>query len=618
MADEPENEVGFYKIEKALLRRWNQKTGAFEGIGGVSGGYNIAQYIGNVSFLETMNSPYFEGAMTIVDSSDMISKLPIKGEELLTLTYRDFFKQTITQDYIVYSVSMNTTNDQQNRQTYILKFASPQLMISDSKVIKKTYTGTIKKMIEDMFKEHLQSHPYLQNTKLPLEVEDTDGDNQKIIIPGKSPLSGIDMLRRKAYSTKNKSSNFYFFQTRKKYIMATHEKLIEDGKKFLSSSKQASSKIYTHSPGLHANEQPNVKGGPPPKKDMGVAMNNIIEISWPDRKDTTDEMLEGAVRQDIVEIDYINKQYKQIRYNYIDSHRDYKHLDMDKTLDKYNNWHTDSFLKVMYPNDKEPVYSTLVFNDVERKEAHYVDIEGPRRSTSYYLSNVVCNIKIYGRNDLNVGDVIKLNVPQYETVEGTKPMNFTLAGFWLIREISHVLAGKTYEMDLVITKDLPGLGGGSGGTKQANNASSPTKTDQNSGTPKKTGAGFTVPAGGDPRGMEATIREAAIANGIDPDVAVRVANAEGLRQFYGDNNTSFGAFQLHVGGYNGSTSGVGTVFQNATGLDPSDPANEAQTIWFAMDFVRRNGWSQWNGAKAIGVYGFDGVNRGAGYSGPEF
>lgn len=589
MADDPNKEIGFYKIEEALVRRWDTSKNAFVG------SFNIAQYISSLTFVETMDSPYFEGAAYIMDSSDMINKLPLKGEELFTVTYRDFFNTKITQDYLIHSVEMNNPGKQQNNQTYVIRFASPQLMLSDSIIIKKAYSGTIKKMIEDVFNETLQSSPLLQNTKLPLEIEDTVGDNQRIIIPAKSPLEAIDMLRKKAYSTTNKSSNYYFFQTRKKYIMATHEKLIEDGKKVKDFDKN---KIYTHDPGLHTD-----------LSQIQRAMNNLIDISWPERKNTSEELLMGAVRQEIVEINYLEKEYKKIKYNYVDNHRDYKHLDMDKTLDKYNNWHTSSFLNLIYPAEKTPVYSTLLFHDVERKEAHYLDIIGPRHSTSYYLSNIMCDIEIYGRNDLNVGDVIKLNIPQYETVEGTKPLNYTLSGYWLVREIKHVMEGKAYKMFCKITKDLPGLGGGSGGTKQdkpaTGNTPDPAKKPDTPSGATKTGPGYTSPGGSDPRGMEPTIRAAAEKYGVDPDVAMSVARSEGLSQFYGDGGQSGGAFQLYTGTVGGG--GLGTDFQRQTGLNPLDPANEAATIDFAMKYVSENGWGKWNGAKRIGVYGFTGV-----------
>lgn len=105
----------------------------------------------------------------------------------------------------------------------------------------------------------------------------------------------------------------------------------------------------------------------------------------------------------------------------------------------------------------------------------------------------------------------------------------------------------------------------------------------------------------DPRDVAPYIRERAAAYGIDPDVALRVARAEGLRDFYGDNRTSFGALQLHVGG------GVGDEFRRATGLDPSDPANERATIDFALRVAAQRGWGPWRGAARVGIGQWEGI-----------
>jgi hypothetical protein len=124
------------------------------------------------------------------------------------------------------------------------------------------------------------------------------------------------------------------------------------------------------------------------------------------------------------------------------------------------------------------------------------------------------------------------------------------------------------------------------------------------------GGGYTPPAdlgkagpatGGDPRGMIPVIRAAAIANGINPDIAVRVAQHEGLGKFLGDHGKSGGAFQLFTGG------GEGNLFQQQTGLNPLDPKNERQSIWWAMNRVRTTGWGPWHGAAKAGIYGQTGI-----------
>ena len=118
------------------------------------------------------------------------------------------------------------------------------------------------------------------------------------------------------------------------------------------------------------------------------------------------------------------------------------------------------------------------------------------------------------------------------------------------------------------------------------------------------------PGGGsDPRGLSGYIHDRALAYGIDPAVALRVAGSEGLGNPIGDNGTSFGAFQLHTGG------GLGDTFKSQTGLDPSNPANERATIDFALKMAAKVGWGPWHGAARVGIGQFDGIGAQAGAGG---
>lgn len=113
------------------------------------------------------------------------------------------------------------------------------------------------------------------------------------------------------------------------------------------------------------------------------------------------------------------------------------------------------------------------------------------------------------------------------------------------------------------------------------------------------------------------IRQAAIARGIDPVVALRVAQGEGglknpFRRGegpapksqdprFGGLENSFGPFQLYVSGRN---AGLGDRAV-AAGIDPSK--NWQGGIDFALDEAKRVGWGQWYGAKAAGITGMMGI-----------
>ena len=117
---------------------------------------------------------------------------------------------------------------------------------------------------------------------------------------------------------------------------------------------------------------------------------------------------------------------------------------------------------------------------------------------------------------------------------------------------------------------------------------------------------------------EAYIRSNAAALGIDPNIAVAVARSEGLGGTYaGDQGSSFGDFQLHVGGRAGggnAVSGLGDEFSRSTGLDPSDPSNWKAMDRFALQWAKTHGWGAWHGWHGSNLAGI-GAGAGGGSSG---
>ncbi len=111
--------------------------------------------------------------------------------------------------------------------------------------------------------------------------------------------------------------------------------------------------------------------------------------------------------------------------------------------------------------------------------------------------------------------------------------------------------------------------------------------------------------------VTAYIREAAKKRGIDPEIAVRVARSEGLRDGVWQSNVvgkngrekSYGPYQMLIGG-------MGSEFEQATGLKVSDPKNVYPMIDFALDQAVKGGWHPWYGAAKVGVGNWDGLQGG--------
>jgi tape measure domain-containing protein len=112
--------------------------------------------------------------------------------------------------------------------------------------------------------------------------------------------------------------------------------------------------------------------------------------------------------------------------------------------------------------------------------------------------------------------------------------------------------------------------------------------------------------------LKAYITQASIMRGIDPAVALNVAAAEtaNFTKFIGDAGSSFGPFQLHLGGLisgPNSVAGLGNAFQELTGNKVADPRTWADQIDFSLDHAAKNGWAAWHAAAATGITDWQGI-----------
>ena len=416
-------DIGYYTIDEAYITRYDRSGDR----------YNIANYIASMSFTESIYSPVIMGSILISDSTNIVDNFPIRGEEILTLSYSDFYNNQITQDFMVYSITSIGPSTQQNSLGYLLSFVSPQSIMSAAADIQKSYKGTTTEIINKIFSEYLTERQRFDNARYTIDTEESTGV-QTIVIPMLSPLEAIDFLKRRSFSAENKSSNYLFFQNREKFRMVTHEKLIKDSKRGVDFDPR---KIYTHDPGMIIDSI-----------TADRVMNNILDINFPNRINTLEEIQYGAMTSVTVEVDILQKQYRLFDYDYKDNYKKYTHLDQVSEFS-----HTDAFIEKYFSNK---VVSDMISSDLERPNQRYKDIIPHRRSSSYYLNNgITCDIEVYGRNDLFAGDIIRLNLPEYEVTNNDKSQHKSLSGYWLVNQIIHKLEDKEYKCEVNLTKDLP-------------------------------------------------------------------------------------------------------------------------------------------------------------------
>lgn len=407
-------DVGHYDIREALLSTYDGNNE-----------FNIANFITEMIINESVEINVMSGYCVIADTYNILDKLPIKGEEVFRLTYADFYDEEVTQEFFVYNVSSMVPLNEGTGVAYMLHFVSPLKFLSDKTKIQKYYKGNIHDIIQKIYDEYLNNSTF---TLPEVEIEETSGE-QKLIIPSLTPLSAIEFLRRRSYSTVSKSSNFYHFQTRKGHHFCTYEKLLED--------RTSQALTFTYNPNMLSSVA-----------NRSLSMNSALSFSVEKTPSTLSEMNNGSMVSEITKIDLVEKTYERSIYSHKDQFDEYSHNDVDNQFH-----HSDSFSEDFF-NSENPPKSYLVFKDSSREEHAYEKILGPRQSNKYYTTNIMCEIEIYGRNDLNCGDVIALDLPKLENIQGDREIHQSLSGYWFVHTINHHFTSeKDYRMKVLLTKD---------------------------------------------------------------------------------------------------------------------------------------------------------------------
>lgn len=119
-------------------------------------------------------------------------------------------------------------------------------------------------------------------------------------------------------------------------------------------------------------------------------------------------------------------------------------------------------------------------------------------------------------------------------------------------------------------------------------------------------------------GYAEMIRQSAAQYGIDPKIALRVAQGEGGTSGWiqsrvmkgGVREPSYGPFQALIGGPGtGFPRGQGNAMLEQ-GIDPRNPANAQRVIDWQMRYASQHGWREWYGAKAAGIGNRQGIGVG--------
>ena len=196
---------------------------------------------------------------------------------------------------------------------------------------RKSYSNTkISDIVEDIYETFIKT----ENPKYdkPIEIEETDGE-QSLVIPNLRADAAMQFLSRRAYSSKNKTSLYRFFETRESYYFCTPEYLVEKYGDIESLNDDDKNPLYF----IYNTVEDNTGTG------QKIAQQSVNGFKYGSKVDTFRDMKEGMYRRTITELDPTTRTRIQRDYDYTTEYEDkefptkVKLTHTQTFLDKYMN-----------------------------------------------------------------------------------------------------------------------------------------------------------------------------------------------------------------------------------------------------------------------------------------
>lgn len=422
---------GYYRVISATIQPY-----------GTTNKIDISGITHKIVIEESIENDSIRGYLSVADGVGLLEKLPLRGEERLTLEVEDILKIKKIFDLFVYKVDNIVTKEVNDVLFYDMSFVSYMRWNAGTRKIIKAYDGLISNTVKEIF-----NSTYSPYTK-PIFIEETDSDFY-CVIPNYTPPQAMNFLASRAYNRVSPSCSFRFFENSESFYFVSDEWLIAEAIR-LDNIKE-----FTFSPYKTTLEMNNVADKN--SYDIESQLKNLIELRNTDRINTVADIKSGAYRNNPIVIDFVNKTVTDNRYSYEDSKTKFASLNISNK--EIEDVHSDNFINFTFTDENERRF--LIFKDYQsagdlpttiRSEQYLPEIISKRTTYRYMLLRNTIYVKAYGRLDLKAGDVVNLKIPEISANENKNGFDSKLSGNYLVHDCTHTFDKEVYEVSMMLTK----------------------------------------------------------------------------------------------------------------------------------------------------------------------
>lgn len=407
---------------------------------------DLNDYLIEFNLVEDIFSNFLHGQILITDSNNILTRLPIVGDEILIVSYGTPTLKTYFKKYFhVYSVTDQKTVNDNNTQTYTLHFCSMEAIFDANLAVYEAFNGNVSDVafrIYDTYLKNPRGVKFTEKNIIPNEetftpfVYTETQNKLKFVSPGWSPAKCLNWLCSKAIPRDGRACDFLFWENTTGFYFSSIESLLIDADK----SDTIAGEYYY------------IPTGTLPSSKVLSKLFLVQNFEVVSVVDNLKNFMDGFYANKVITYDPLMKKYEVREFDYPTEYDTFTHTEGNlsvPTFDKEVFRNAESYVRV-YPATSK-LFSGISQNYPDRIK----DILGNRHTKLNELNNFKINITIHGRSDIYAGSIIKFNYPK--TVSQNNPndqgTDELYSGIYVVSAIRHKINFRTHVMILELIKD---------------------------------------------------------------------------------------------------------------------------------------------------------------------
>ena len=457
-----------------------------EGVDSTTHGENISALLIELNIYESVFNSCVTGSAVIVDTQNLIAKLPIQGTErlsfLLSTKLSGDTKDTIIdcteksgRTMHVYAVTNKQQLENDTAMTYTIQFASREFVRSLRTKVSESFEGRMDEMVNKIFTD-----PEYLDSQKTLHFQKTRNQD-KILIPNLSPFAAINMLCQRSLPDMQNSrgAGYLFYETTKGFHFRSWESLCVDKNGGLRDAVQQFQYVQGNLDPITGPKRKHIKDKN--KDRITETYKNVREYKFINNfHDVAANTTLGTYGHRVITHNIYNKSYKIDDYHYHNKWNETSHLEdfpsiVDSPVD-YDTLEGTPYQKGVsdYPESRVSLQSTSPYINSDKNTGSYgtpVEDDGVLTGTRLAQANKIMQgtqleMTINGQSRLQAGDVIDFDLQSVENKENSRgALDPQYSGRYIITSIRHRVVQDKFLQVLTCVKDSSKSGYGYTGNK---------------------------------------------------------------------------------------------------------------------------------------------------------